>query len=74
MPHFALGHLRNITVLRQQKGGLRPLSDTDPRLDQSTLALLRRMAFVNGLAWNLVNVGIVGFLLVRVRQSLLTGR
>jgi hypothetical protein len=33
-----------------------------------------RMAFVNGLAWNLVNVGIVGFLLVRVRQSLLTGR
>ena len=29
-----------------------------------------RMAFVNGIAWNLVNVGIVGFLLVRVRQSL----
>ena len=28
-----------------------------------------RAAFVNGIAWNLVNVGIVGFLLVRVRQS-----
>jgi MFS family permease len=28
-----------------------------------------RMAFVNGLAWNLVNVAIVGFLLVRVRES-----
>jgi hypothetical protein len=27
------------------------------------------MAFVNGLAWNLVNVAIVGFLLVRVRES-----
>jgi MFS family permease len=32
-----------------------------------------RAAFVNGLAWNLVNVGIVGFLLVRVRQSQLPG-
>jgi MFS family permease len=29
-----------------------------------------RAAFVNGIAWNLVNVGIVGFLLVRVRRSL----
>jgi MFS family permease len=28
-----------------------------------------RAAFVNGIAWNLVNVGIVGFLLYRVRQS-----
>jgi sugar phosphate permease len=28
-----------------------------------------RAAFVNGIAWNLVNVGIVGFLLVRVRKS-----
>ena len=28
-----------------------------------------RAAFVNGIAWNLVNVGIVGFLLVRVRSS-----
>ena len=33
-----------------------------------------RMAFVNGLAWNLVNVGIVGFLLYRVRQSQLQVR
>ena len=28
-----------------------------------------RAAFVNGIAWNLVNVGIVGFLLYRVRKS-----
>jgi len=28
-----------------------------------------RMAFINGIAWNLVNVAIVGFLLVRVRES-----
>ena len=28
-----------------------------------------RAAFVNGLAWNLVNVAIVGFLLHRVRRS-----
>lgn len=32
-----------------------------------------RAAFVNGLAWNLVNVSIVGFLLFRVRRSLLKG-
>jgi len=31
-----------------------------------------RAAFVNGIAWNLVNVGIVGFLLLRVRRSLKT--
>ena len=29
-----------------------------------------RAAFVNGIAWNLVNVGIVGFLLLRVHRSL----
>ena len=29
-----------------------------------------RAAFLNGLAWNLVNVGIVGFLVFRVRRSL----
>jgi len=28
-----------------------------------------RMAFINGLAWNFLNVAIVGFLLYRVRQS-----
>jgi len=28
-----------------------------------------RAAFVNGIAWNLVNVGIVGFLLYRVARS-----
>ena len=31
-----------------------------------------RAAFDNGIAWNLVNVGIVGFLLLRVRRSLKT--
>ena len=31
-----------------------------------------RAAFVNGIAWNLVNVGIVGFLLLRVHRSLKT--
>lgn len=28
-----------------------------------------RAAFINGLGWNLLNLGIVGFLLYRVRQS-----